>query len=358
LFALLGAMALLAVFCAPSLTDEHLAAARRAAAAENWSTALDEYDTVILVEPDHGTARRELAALEDRMMQLAALLPVEDEVGFLRRLERAGRWVDALRVLDASMVELPGGWTTIGSPADGVPARRVRLLPYRLNRFEVTNAQYARYVSEADVPPPQYWEGDRFPPGSAHEPVLGVSWNDADGYCRWAGGRLPTEAEWEGACRSGDARDHPWGERWESGRVHVVMMPLADPDVAWPWLSARELGPWPVGEPVAGSTSAGVCNMADNASEWVADWYRPPAGAPDPLVSHSIRGGAWLFRHRDADLMVDQTTCWYRGSSHSGDDPRVGFRCAATGAPHRRSARRRTLKIESDHAFIRAVGAR
>jgi formylglycine-generating enzyme len=295
----------------------------------------------------------------------------------------------------ADMVEISGGTFQMGSDRfneEEGPVREVTVGPFLIGRTEVTNAEFAAFVEaagyvttaertldSADRPgwpeallvpgsmvfaqpvepvaltdPNAWW---RYVPGADwrhpsgpesgidgldHHPVVQVSPEDAEAYAAWAGGRLPTEAEWEFAARGGlDGADYVWGESY---------------DPAQGWKANTWQGPFPATDfadddhhgtaPVASyaSNGFGLNDMAGNVWEHVADWWAPrhpdidqtdPSGPPDLLAarfSHPeigpmrvVKGGSWLCapsycqRYRPAARQPAELGI---GSNH------IGFRIA------------------------------
>lgn len=277
-----------------------------------------------------------------------------------RALARAGKFLELSSRLDEAVVLIPAGPFVRGSTAfrsDERPQQRITLQAFLIDRFEVTNVQYRRFLRVSGQQPPAYWDGLDFPAGQADFPVVGVSWEQVQAYCRWAGRRLPTEAEWEKACRGVDGRLYPWGMDWKPDWANLDPFPGQNQEgkpvtgqaanlleEAWQLLKAGpqpavRRGLQPVGSYPQGASPFGVQDLAGNASEWVLDWYNfaDYSGLPDknplstaPEWNHVLRGSAWFDPNGSAEWQRDQSRCAARNSSHTPFDPRVGFRCAQT----------------------------
>src|SRR5207245_3559835 len=140
---------------------------------------------------------------------------------------------------------------------DDRPVRPIRVDPFYLDEHEVTNEMYAAFVAATKHRPPYNWPKGKIPEGKEKYPVVDVDWDDASAYAKWAGKRLPTEAEWERACRGAvDKATYPWGNRKpakEDARFNVVD------------------GPGPVGKCKA--NYFGLYDIVGNVWEWCSDWY-------------------------------------------------------------------------------------
>ena len=233
------------------------------------------------------------------------------------------------------MILIPAGPFWMGSDArDGVvgvevgvdelPRHRVTLPAYYLDRYEVTNAQYATLadtVGSAYRPAP-WRERDALRLEPNH-PVSDTDYYDADIYCRWAGKRLPTEAEWEKAARGPDGPAYPWGAVFSPDRANTL-----ESGLGW----SR-----PVGSHPAGASVYGVEDLIGNVWEWTSSWYEAYPGSTLTRsafgkINRVLRGGSWgvpvqpfaraTSRHAPELFAInDRDTDW-----HTGYD--VGFRCA------------------------------
>jgi len=261
------------------------------------------------------------------------------------------------------MVRIPAGEYRMGTAegsdglADEHPERLVLLHAFFLDRFEVTNQDYAAFVQSTGHRPPAnnnpastIWNDTTYPQAIAKHPVVNVSWEDAVAYCRWSGKRLPTEAEWEKAARGTDGRRYPWGNDWSWKKANsasywagqtIEFQSGADWEAFWikgdGARLAKEKGikgevlTLPVGSFPDGASPYGIQDLAGNAAEWVQDWYDPnyyrsaplsDPGGPERGAIKSMRGGSWLkpaisLRTSDRDWGV-------MDSRPSG----TGFRCA------------------------------
>jgi formylglycine-generating enzyme required for sulfatase activity len=210
----------------------------------------------------------------------------------------------------------------------------VFLPAFAIDRTEVTVAAYRSCVRQKACRPAPEVSRDEDKPAL---PVERVTWSEAAAFCRWRGGRLPSEAEWEKAARGFGRRLWPWGVEWQEGRANhgrsarLGPAPTAGGDEETLDDSDGFAGRAPVGSFAAGASPNGVLDLAGNVWEWTSGFFsrEPPQTAArlsprGPLVGdeRTIRGGS--YRSPTSDLRLTRRV----GLSPEERVPGVGFRCA------------------------------
>ncbi len=193
------------------------------------------------------------------------------------------------------------------------PKFKVPLKGFYIDRLEVSNRAYQTFVKKYRHRVPPSWSGGRIPTDKEDEPVVLVSWKDANRYCRVLGKRLPKEAEWEKAFRGINGRMYPW----QGTRFHPSYARTSESGIRGPAktdLSNKDVSVF------------GVQQMAGNVREWSDSFIRPYPGSNYRSSKlgreKTIRGGSWAKPR-------DQAVGWYRSSSNPDYGwPDVGFRCA------------------------------
>ena len=211
-----------------------------------------------------------------------------------------------------------------GEFANEMSEHEVFVTGHWLDRTEVTVERYRTCVANGVCSElPYALGGARF--DAPDLPAVLVTWFEARRFCEWAGGRLPTEAEWEHAARGDDRRAYPWGNVYNAFLANHGRLAWDNLDASDGFLEIAPVGSFP-----DGATAAGAVDMAGNVEEWVADWYAPsyaglsvmnPRG-PTSGDERVVRGGS--YTHQRASLraaarghaMADERRTWR------------GFRCA------------------------------
>jgi formylglycine-generating enzyme required for sulfatase activity len=213
---------------------------------------------------------------------------------------------------------------------DDQPVHLVSLDAFWIDKYEVTNGEYARFTEATGRRKPYHWIGGKVPAGREKFPVYNVTWDDAVAYCQSVGKRLPTEAEWERAARGGvEKAMFPWGAELGARRGGEDSAAGAEPP------AKRARYGFPNGPAAVGSFAPngfGLYDVTGNLWEWVADWYgqnyyavspdKNPQGPPTGLY-RVIRGGGWS----DVDERI--LALHYRNFTNQDlPSSTVGIRCA------------------------------
>lgn len=197
------------------------------------------------------------------------------------------------------------------------PQRRVWTDAYGIDRTEVTHAAWRRCVAAGRCPPSRIPDDD-MRLAAPQMPVTGVTWEEAAGYCRSVGGRLPTEAEWERAARGTGRHRFPWGRQYNDRLANHGRAPQG-PDARDGFAFAAPVGSFP-----SGASPYGLLDMAGNAWEWTASTpdARDVGPGTDPRVYRVVRGGSWA---QPPELMRVTHRVWLPSGEHRSD---LGLRCA------------------------------
>jgi formylglycine-generating enzyme required for sulfatase activity len=227
------------------------------------------------------------------------------------------------------MIQIPEGPFTMGSndgDPDEAPERQVFLKAYFIDRKEVTQDEYARFAKMTKRPMPriEVFEDDQAKVLKPELAAMSVSWEDAKAYCKWAGKRLPTEAEWEKAGRGEGKRRYPWGEKFVTANANVDGV-----EDGYKYLA-------PPGSFESGRSPYGLYDVTGNVAEWVEDSYeesiykkaayRDPKG-PDDGQLKVVRGGSWRETEQNARLSKRFAAKYWR------TDITIGIRCAGDLEP-------------------------
>lgn len=271
---------------------------------------------MMLWESNKAYKMKELAqSIKTESRPTASNLPAQDYSMYKTKIGDEGR----------EMVNIPEGPFMMGSKEgdpDEAPEHQVFLKGFYIDRKEVTQDEYARFAKMTKRPMPriEVFEDDQSKLLKPEFAVMSVSWDDAVAYCKWAGKRLATEAEWEKAGRGEGKRRYPWGDVFANGRANVE----GSED------GYRYLAPPSSFE--AGRSPYGLYDMTGNVAEWVFDSYdenyykkspyRDPPG-PENGDLKVVRGGSWRETEHNARLSKRFA------AKHWRTDITIGIRCAS-----------------------------
>lgn len=281
---------------------------------KDWVRAMQAFREVLALIPDHEETKSLLATAESQVSKSsvqpkpASIQPIPGKLSgkaillgvtaliVLLGIIGAVFWLGGNRTSSISsvgMVDVPSGSYTIGVDTE------VETAGFWIDRYEVTNSDYKKFVDATKDQPPAYWVDGYIPAGQRDHPVMQVTWDQAREYCDWIGKRLPTETEWEIAARGPFGWIYPWGN---------------NPDK----VKQKTDGTSAVTDNPANRSFFGAYFMSGNVWEWVSEPYTPTAGN-----EYVMRGGSYG--------PLDVLTVALSVPDDNPSNKKTGFRCAASG---------------------------
>ncbi len=148
---------------------------------------------------------------------------------------------------------------------DQHPERKINLKAFYMDQYEVTNAEYGRFIEATEFNElPAHWENGVIPNGLENHPVTNITWREALAYSLWAGKILPTEQQWEKAARGLDGRLYPWGNDYKKGIANIGLDSIRKTAAVGSF--PKDISPY------------NVYDLAGNVMEWTLNWYLPYQG--------------------------------------------------------------------------------
>ncbi len=231
----------------------------------------------------------------------------------------AGIWInitspEPISETPPGMVIIPKGTFNMGNNASDEesekPEHPVTIDAFYIDKYELTNEQYYKFIKSTNHPAPSTWVQGKFSPGEDNYPVVNVSWFDAEAYAKWAGKRLPTEEEWEYTARGIENRLYPWGKEFKYIYTNSK--------------EAAKNSAMPVGSYPSDASVFGVLDLAGNVAEWTASDNKLYPGSQTKLKKgyKIVRGGSFFSDKRFAMVTTRFITTPETYKTF------LGFRCA------------------------------
>jgi len=266
------------------------------------------------------------------------------------------------RSLEGEMIYIPSGHFIFGTNkkdessealsmgipkpwyADETPKQKIFLKGFYIDRFEVTNERYKKYIDALGAVPPGNWKDNNYPAGKDKEPVTWATWFDAANFCQWAEKKLPTEKQWERAAKGTQGNEYPWGNEFHPDMANLSKR------------AGSKNKPVAVGSFPKSASKEGIHDLVGNVWEWVEDDYKPYKGSTHKnayydsgykiIRGHSASDIGHFPMYANAIKMFARSG--YRQFANPDEPgPDVGFRCASENKP---TAMKTGLSLSSSSA--------